>query len=298
MDFWIVAAICAAFVQTIRFMLQKVLSAERLSVAGSTFARFVYSFPFVWLLVVSYWLYAPEDVPLVGAAFWGWAVLGGSMQIFATLCVVSLFRTRNFAVGMTFKKTETLLAALVGFLVLGEGLGWIGGAALMVGAGGMILISAPPSRSISAIINRASGLGILSGLFFAICAVAYRAASLQIDSDNPLMRAAITLVIVLSWQTLAMAVWLFLIDRPQIKAVWRAGPTAIWVGLTSLLGSYLWFTAFTLQNVAYVNAVGQIELVFSMLASTVFFKETMSRRESVGIVLILCSVIVIILAPL
>ena len=57
-----------------------------------------------------------------------------------------------------------------------------------------------------------------------------------------------------------------------------------------------WFTAFTLQNAAYVRAVGQIELIFTFIASVFFFKETISRSEITGILLILVAILMILLA--
>ena len=63
-------------------------------------------------------------------------------------------------------------------------------------------------------------------------------------------------------------------------SVWK---TAGFVGLTSIAGSYCWFTAFTLQNAAYVKAVGQIELIFSIIATTLVFREKITLREFVGI---------------
>jgi drug/metabolite transporter (DMT)-like permease len=70
---------------------------------------------------------------------------------------------------------------------------------------------------------------------------------------------------------------------------------AVWVGLTSMAGSMGWFTAFTLQTAAYVQAVGQIELVFSLLASVLFFKETVTLRELIGIGFLAVSILTFIL---
>ena len=71
---------------------------------------------------------------------------------------------------------------------------------------------------------------------------------------------------------------------------------AVWVGLTSLGGSFCWFLAFTLQNAAYVNALGQIEMVFSLLASVLFFREVITRRELLGMALLGLSILLLILA--
>ena len=51
----------------------------------------------------------------------------------------------------------------------------------------------------------------------------------------------------------------------------------------------------TLQNVAYVRALAQIELVFTFLASWLVFRETIVRSEIVGCVLIVAAVIGIVL---
>ena len=84
-------------------------------------------------------------------------------------------------------------------------------------------------------------------------------------------------------------------DRAEIVAVLAAWRVAALVGLTSMIGSFLWFTAFTLQNAAYVKAVGQIELVLSVLASVLFFHEKISARELGGIALLLVSILVLVL---
>ncbi|MEL7175867.1 MAG: EamA family transporter, partial [Pseudomonadota bacterium] len=69
-----------------------------------------------------------------------------------------------------------------------------------------------------------------------------------------------------------------------------------WVGLTSMIGSLGWFTAFTLQNAAYVKALGQVELVFAFLASQFFFGEKTDKREVLGVGLIVLSILVLILS--
>jgi drug/metabolite transporter (DMT)-like permease len=57
----------------------------------------------------------------------------------------------------------------------------------------------------------------------------------------------------------------------------------------------MWFVAFTLQNAAYVKALGQVELIFSILASFIFFKERISKNEFIGMALISASVLGLIL---
>ncbi|MCK5502936.1 MAG: EamA/RhaT family transporter, partial [Tritonibacter mobilis] len=120
MPLWIPVTLAAASFQTVRFMLQKVLSSVTLSAAGATFSRFVYSAPLILLLLWAYVAATGAELPALSAQFWGFATIGGLSQILATVCVVALFKERNFAVGITFKKTEVIQTAIVGLVVLGD----------------------------------------------------------------------------------------------------------------------------------------------------------------------------------
>ncbi len=253
MSLWIPVTIAAAIFQTLRFMLQKHLSRVQLSAAGATFARFLYSAPLVAVLLAIYLAWTSQALPDLSAAFWIYGLVGGAAQVFATVCVVMLLKERNFAVGITFKKTEVMQTVFVGLIVLGEGVSWLGFAAIFVGLIGVMLLSDPPGGEgvwLRRIANRAAGLGLVSGVFFAISGVCYRGASLEIASADPLLRAGVTLSAVTMMQMLGMALWLSLREAGQISAVWRARSVAGWIGLTSMAGSALnpWFYSTTIAS--------------------------------------------------
>jgi drug/metabolite transporter (DMT)-like permease len=299
MSFWIPVTLAAAVFQTLRFMLQKYLSTAQLSASGATFARFAYSAPVVVTALALYLMLSGRSLPPLSPAFWAFALIGGLSQILATVFVVLLFKQRNFAVGITFKKTEVIQAVLVGLIVLGEGVTLAGFGAILIGLCGVLLLSKNPEvegRWWQHLTNRAAGLGLGSGALFAVSGVAYRAASLELGDLEPVLRAAITLAAVTSAQMIGMALWLAWRDRAELVAVWQARRVAIWVGLFSMGGSFCWFIAFTLQTVAYVKALGQVELILSMLASVLFFRERISRREMAGIALLGASIVMLVLS--
>jgi drug/metabolite transporter (DMT)-like permease len=99
----------------------------------------------------------------------------------------------------------------------------------------------------------------------------------------------------ISMQFLGMAFYLRWREPGQITEVIHAWRVAIWVGLLSLLGSLAWFTAFTLQNAAYVKALGQVEILASFAISVCVFGEKMRRSEAVGIAFLSVSVVLLIL---
>lgn len=296
MEIWIFATLIAASLQTVRFMLQKVLSRSQLSTAGATFSRFCYSAPILWIGVVIYFSSTGLPAPVLSGLFWCYATLGGLAQILATVCVVTLFRSRNFAVGITFKKTEVIQSVLVGVLLLDEGVSLKAFCAILIGLVGVLLLSDQSDKGQTGsqrFLNHATGLGVLSGFLFAISAVAYRGATLQVDMPTPISTAAVTLMMVITLQTIVMTVWIFLREPNQIIAVWNARKTAIWIGLTSMGGSLAWFTAFSLQNAAYVKALGQFELLLSLAASYLFFKEKISKRELSGLLFLTASILLL-----
>ncbi len=300
MSLWIPITIAAAFSQNLRFMLQKHLKATGLSTAGATFARFLYAAPLAAVLLVVYSGVTGAALPPLSLRFGVFASLGGMAQILATMLVVALFAERNFTVGITFKKTETIQTALWSLLVLGEGLSGNGLVAILVGLLGVIVLADPPRSSglvwHQRVFNRASVYGIGAGALFGFSGMAYRGASLALGDTDFFLRAVFTLMCVTGFQTLAMALYLRLRQPGEIGRVARHWRVTGLVGLTGMLGSLGWFTAFTLQNAAYVKALGQVELLFTFFASYFIFKERSSPRELVGIGLVLVSIVLLILA--
>ena len=59
--------------------------------------------------------------------------------------------------------------------------------------------------------------------------------------------------------------------------------------------SIFWFMAFTRTHAAYVRALGQIELIFTFLASVFFFRERVSRTEVIGVILLSGAIVLLVL---
>ena len=298
MELWIPITIGAATAQTLRFMLQKRLKGMALSTAGATFARFVYSSPLIAVIATIYAVASGQGRPDIPAAFWPYALAGGTSQILATMCVVALFSHRNFAVGITFKKTEVLLSALFGFLILGDVFTTLTIIAMLIGLAGVLFLSDPPGGIgpwHQRIFNRATALGLGAGVLFGVSGNGYRGASLSLGDGDVFYRAIITLALVTAFQTIAMAVWLTWREPGEIWRVLASWRVAGLVGLTSMIGSIFWFTAFTMQNAAYVNAVGQIELLFSLMIGAFVFGEKITGREWQGLTLLTFSIIMLVL---
>ncbi|SPJ25245.1 hypothetical protein [Palleronia abyssalis] len=187
---WIPVTLMAALAQTLRFVAQRHLKRTSLSTAGATFSRFLFSAPLVAATLLAYAALAGEPLPSPSPAFWSFVLPGALAQICATACVITLFGLRNFAVGITFKKSETILTAIVGLILLGEGVSVGGGVAIGLGVVAVIVLSGEAGRWS----GRAVALGLGSGLLFAISAVCYRGAALSLG-DAPLLTLSIAALI-------------------------------------------------------------------------------------------------------
>lgn len=296
MELWIIATLVAALVQTVRFALQKGLKSAGLSAAGATWARFLWSAPFLWLALGAWIGATGAEIPPLTARFWALALMGGIGQILATVAVVALFSLRHFAVGITLKKTEVLQTVLVGWVVLGESVSAAALGAMALGFAALLLLSETPGRGLwHGLMSRAVGLGLASGAFFALAGTGYRGATLALGDGPVAFRAALALGLVTITQAALMAAWFLWRDRAEmgrVLAAWRPG---IAVGLTSLVGSFCWFVAFAEQKAALVYALGQVELVFSVLGGALLFGERLTRREGAGIALLGVSLVALVL---
>jgi len=303
-ELWIPITIFAAFCQNLRSAVQKHLKGV-LSNTGATFSRFGYGFPVVFAYVLALHYGAGLAWPEPNLRFVIFGLVGGAAQIAATFLLVWLFSFRDFAVGTTYSKTETVQAALFGLVILGDGVGLAGSIGIFVSLIGVMLLSTAKSglewrKLLLSWTERTALIGVLSGTLFGVAAVTFRAASLSLDGgpdgEGPdfLMRAGFTLVCVIPAQTIAMAVWMGWREPGQLRAVLRSWRWASIAGLAGAVSSIGWFTAMTIQNAAYVRALGQIELLFTFAAGVLIFKERSSRLEVMGIFLVTAGILILV----
>jgi drug/metabolite transporter (DMT)-like permease len=297
MTLWIPITIAAAFLQNLRSVLQKAIR-DRLSTTGASYARFIYALPFAALYV---WLlseFGGYEFPISNTRFLIYCALGGLAQILFTVVLLWMFSFRSFAVGTTFSKLEIVLIAILGSILLGDKLGAIATLAIIVGAVGTIVLSSKETNLTLGNITqgmseKATWIGLLCAALLGASVVAYRGAALTLGGQNFIMAAAYTLLIALTMQTMMMGAWFVVFDRNELQRVLHEWRRALPVGITGMACSVCWFTAFTIQNAAYVRALGQVELIFTFIASIFYFREKITRTEITGIILITAAVILI-----
>lgn len=285
---WIALTLLAAFSQAWRNALQSQLSGH-VSVAGVTLARFLPAAPialcYLWAM---HWLeHSPMTLPeLATLKYIGAAAV---LQIVATGLMVILFKQNNYAVGAGLAKSEAVVAAVLGTLFFGSALSMLGWVGVVIGGIAVLLLSGFSVRQLSL---KTAVLGFLCGTSFALTSLYVREASLASGLEFPL-GAAWVLMSVIACQCIILAVYLSIWEPNTWRAMWMSRRTVITVGVCSCIGSIGWFSAMSLQHVAYVKTLGQLEIFFMIAISRWWLKKPVAKKDFWGLCLIALAAILV-----
>lgn len=296
---WIWLTLMAVIAQTVRTAGQKQL-AGRLDVVTVTFVRYLFGLPFVALALAIFSTSSGLALPRGNPTFWAFVPVAALSQILATILMIRLFTLRNFAIGVTYVRSETLLTALLGVTLFAEAVGGYGWLAIAVSSGGIVIMNVSHLERGSIgwrdwILNRSMALGLGSGFLFAITSLAIRSASLSLGQGDFMVHGLYTLISTIAVQIAVMLPVVVWRERGHMFAILQEWRLCWFIGLTSAIGSAGWFTAFTIQKAAYVKALGQIELVFALFVARGFFKERPGALDLAGVVLVAAGILILVL---
>jgi drug/metabolite transporter (DMT)-like permease len=297
MELWVLFTLIGVLIQSTRTVLQKRLIG-RLSVAGSTYARFLYGAPVAWLMVAGIAIAAGEALPQPGWMFFVYALAGGLTQILGNAVFIHLIGSSNFAVITTYIKTETVIGALFSFMVLGDRLSPMGLTGVLVTVLGVAVLSTAKTegglRRVLGARDMLYGVGV--GALYAVASTSYRGAILSLEAPNLALAALFTLACVSLMQSVGMGLYLRILQPEVLRETFKAWRSAGWVGITGAGASAAWYMAFSLQVTAYVLAVGQVEVLIAYLSSHFLFKERTKGGEIAGILVTLAGIITVVLS--
>lgn len=288
---WVPIVLFGALAQTARNAAQRSLVAQA-GTLGATLVRFLYGIPFAAALVLL--LHAlPATAPAVpdfGAAYFGWLMLGALGQLAATACLLVAMKQRNFVIGVAYSKTDALQVALFGAVFLAELPGWATLLAIALTTAGVLLLSLPAKASLTAgartWTSGAAGWGLACGAGFALSAVGYRGAALQLPDVAPWLIGAWGVLLAQVAQSILLGGWLAARSPSSLRATVTAWRISLVAGGAGALASLCWFTAFALTTAANVRTLGMVEVVFSYLVSRRLLREKLEPAEQAGLALV------------
>jgi drug/metabolite transporter (DMT)-like permease len=287
---WVPIVLWAALAQTARNAAQRSLVAQA-GTLGATLARFLYGIPFAgaWVLLLHTLPFTAAPLPKFHAAYFGWLVLGALGQLAATAFLLGAMKQRNFVIGVAYSKTDALQVALFGSLFLRELPAGATLAAIGLATAGVVMLSLPQKGAGlqgRAWTSAAAWYGLASGAGFALSAVGYRGAALQVPESTAWLAGAWGVLLAQSIQTVLLGGWLAWRAPEALRATVSAWRISTVAGAAGALASIGWFTAFALTTAANVRTLGMVEVVFSYLVSRRLLREPLARAEQGGLALV------------
>ncbi|MBI2290305.1 MAG: EamA family transporter [Betaproteobacteria bacterium] len=298
---WIPISVFAALMQAVRTAAQKTLN-QRMSTMGTTYVRSLFGMPTLIVFLAAAILYTGHGIPEYNPVFLLHTSIAALTQVLATALLIHMFRLKNFVVGTMLTKTDIIMTALIGTALFSEQLTQLGWVALVVVVCGTILMLAgkmgtaafrESGETLSGLLaGRPTQVALMCALLFSLSYLFLREGTRDLGEQHHfLWRAGWTVVLATGLQTVCLGIWLAVKEPAVFKQMWPMRGIASFIGLTSALGSIGWYSAFALQNASYVRAVGQIEAVFTLAISWLYFREKVTALELVGIVVTVAGVL-------
>ena len=298
---WILSAIFAAACQTARSAFQKNMI-SRLGDYGAAYIRFCYALPFttlIWFI----WINIPGNIiPNLSTYAITLCFLGSIFQVLFTYVLMKVFSHKSFATGIAFSKTEVILIAFLETIILSVNFSLLITIGIILGVISVLFLSyAKKAESLietlnllfKSILSLGTLIGLLSGLLLAASVVAFRMSIISVEA--PLLDKSLLIsVIAIIFQTIIVGLYLFFFQKKQFLAVFKYWKPSLPAGMCGTGATFGWFVAFGLATAAEVRAVGQTELIFSVLISMIIFKEKIKKTELFGIILLGVSILIII----
>jgi drug/metabolite transporter (DMT)-like permease len=296
---WIPVTLAAALFQCWRTALQQKLR-HLLSVNGAGFVRFLDGAPTALLLLLLALAITGVPVPNPNTQFLLACIAGGLTQIVATNLLIMAFGFRNFAVGTAYSKTDVVQSAVIALIVLHEVLRPLAWAGIALGLCGVLTLSLAgrglrPRELLAATVQPTALCGLAAGFLFALTTVFIKLANQALSGPSLMVRALLALVVTNTLQTVMQGGWLAWREPQELRKAFTTWRTSAWAGTLSAAGSACWFTAFAMADVALVRAFGQVEIVFTLLLSRFYLKETLRPGDTVGLLLVVGGVLLIVL---
>ena len=293
---WVPLTLVAAAAQVLRNGLQSNLTAK-IGTLGATQVRFIYGLPFAMLFLFAALLIEQTGLPEITGAAFGWSLLGAVCQIGGTALMLLVMGQRAFGVAYAYIKTEPVIVALLGVLLLGDHLPLLAWVAVVMVTAGVLIASVRP-REFRNILGESRMIlsGVASGGLFGLSAIAFRGATEGLTQGDFIIRSLTVLVIAMALQCLLLGLWLALRDRAAFTGSLREWRGSMGAGFTGAMSSAFWFAAFALTAAANVRTFGLIELPMVALFSGKLTGKAVALHELLGLGIVMGGVALLLAA--
>ena len=140
---WVAATLAGSAGQVARNIAQSNLT-KQIGTVGATQVRFLFGLPFAVLFLALVHHFTGEAIPALTVKTLAYTAAGAVAQIGGTAMMLKMMQPRSFAVTTAWLKTEPVLIALAGVVVLGDWLTWPALIAIAIATAGVMLTTLKP----------------------------------------------------------------------------------------------------------------------------------------------------------
>jgi drug/metabolite transporter (DMT)-like permease len=304
LELWVVLAIAAALAQTTRNAVAQSLAA-RISPALNSWSRFAFCLPFAALACAV--RLATTGAPELPASFFGYCGVTAASQLLGNVALIAAFRAGSFGEAIVFHKLEVILTAIAGALFFAEHPSGLGLTGIFVCGVGVIVINlareSDGDRWLRAFqLGRAGRLALLCAVLLVIASFALKEANRIVADANAAIAvgsfdAPVQTLFHTTWMEVALlSIWIGWREPHAFLAVRSHWRRMLLIGSMGFTASIGWFWAFSLSLVAYVKAVGQIEVLLAVALGIRLLGERTLIRQLPGVALVLGGIALVLLS--
>jgi drug/metabolite transporter (DMT)-like permease len=300
---WVALSLSAGALQTARNAASKRLG-DRVAPDLNSWARFAFALPFATVAAIT--LSGIDRLPTLPTAFLATSLVAAVSQLLANVALVAAFRRTSFAEAIVLHKLEVVFTAMAGALWFSEAptaVGWAGIAACAVGTAMLNIQRDPRAPALSRLLRLDAGaaLALTAAALLVVASFSVKRAVVLLGAANPELSATALAVpahtlLHVTWMEVALLTVAILMRQPG--AFRQVAPNAggmLLVGVAAFASSLCWYGAFAHGFVAYVRALGQVEMVLSLVLGIALFREQKTWRQLPGAAVTIAGMLAVLL---
>ena len=287
---WVAATLAGSAGQVARNIAQSTLT-RQIGTVGATQVRFLFGLPFAVLFLALVHHFTGEAIPALTVKTLAYTAAGAVAQIGGTAMMLKIMQTRSFAVTTAWLKTEPVLIALAGVVVLGDWLTWPALLAIAIATAGVMLTTLKPGMGKALLAEmRPAASGLLAAAMFGAAAIGFRGGIISLPDGGFLIRATTALVLSLALQTGILLVWMALFDRQALLGSFRVWRGSLGAGFLGAAASQCWFIGFSLTSAANVRTLALVEVILAQAVGYFWLRQKVTNRQLLGMAVIVIGV--------
>lgn len=289
---WMIAAIGSAFFSGLTSILAK-CGIQKTDSSIATGIRTVVILFFSWIMV--FLVGSQSTISELSAKTWVFLILSGLATGASWLCYFRALQLGNINKVVPIDKSSTILTMLLAMIFLHEGITWMSGAAiLLIGIGTFLMIQKKEETS-NPIPERKTWLfyAVLSAVFASLTSILGKIGIENVESNlGTAIRTGV--VLIMAWIVIFVTG-----KRHKVREVSKKELGFICLSGIATGGAWLcYYKALQDGLASVVVPIDKLSILVTIAFSYLVFKEKLSKKSAIGLVLIVVGTLLMVLPAL